>query len=994
MHCDESTTPSSSGQNASLLHFDDSDRVAGRPVTDVKFKSFKGFKIHQRQGVPTTALGSVGRHTKISSDDTGKLHLTKKLYKAPNAKRRTLLTQVTSPTRSFIFDPFNLPECVDNLPDTVDLGILNHVARERTATTCTICKSRPARYWCHNCLTLDLYCKECLLSSHASQPLHNVKEWQGSYWARTSLKEVGLVIQLSHPSGMPCVLPKTPYGDDFVIIDGNGIHSVTLRLCGCETAETSPQQLLRFRLFPASTDKPCTAATFSVLEEYHLLALESKVSAHHFYNSLVRRSDNTGLSNNDKDRYEQFMRIAREWRHLKTLKRAGRGHDVRGAAGTKEGECAILCPACPQPGKNLPDNWDKTPKEKEWLYGLFVAIDANFRLKRRAVSKDAVDPSLSGGWSYFVEEQRYKQYLSEHSNTRQEQSTCASHNAVNAADTKVSKGLSATGVGSICCAQHEMKLPGGVGDLQKGERYVNMDYLFFSVLKDTPLKCLNISYDIMCQWSRHLWSRMETMPTSMHFRYEDRKINLFIPKFHLPAHIAKCQWKFSFNFEMGPGHRRDTLDDLIGDSNWKKFIRFGESLLSKLKEAVPERNEHQEDLREFESSLAQQYKEQLAKWKEDVEAWEADMSKPNPFEVRSHFISQASVRLSLAQCDALRIAESSEPPIHPDVSPSVLISTGIDLEDQQRRLRFDMEKLGPHASDHQKRKIVERSNTLIRRMEAWAGIQMLYIPRVASLRSKMVDSDCNNSHLFELWLPSALPILTPCDAGLLEIEWPLRMGQAHDALEELRQALHTCSYMLRFKDRFLRGQGANTRARNSLKIVDAKVDSSAVKYHTAHAALMALSKRLGKTGWDKNLQVLEKDDIRPMTAGTDDRASEGRRRLSWIWLVRGYNEDTTGDNEEQEVQDAIRVEWCKARARAHRWTEEVVLLVEEQRRVLEFLRWQESWWLIKEAEVDTSDLSLKEGLSAYALRQAALKHDLRIHFTRMWQDTQRWDDLQ
>ncbi|KAF8449520.1 hypothetical protein L210DRAFT_3641113 [Boletus edulis BED1] len=907
MHCDESTTPSSSGQNASLLHFDDSDRVAGRPVTDVKFKSFKGFKIHQRQGVPTTALRSVGRHTKISSDDTGKLHLTKKLYKAPNAKRRTLLTQVTSPTRSFVFDPFNLPECVDNLPDTVDLGILNHVARKRTATdypilgwikqdredflweliclegrggiqTCTICNSRPARYRCHNCLTLDLYCKECLLSSHASQPLHNVKEWQGSYWAQTSLKEVGLVIQLGHPSGMPCVLPKTHYGDDFVIIDGNGIHSVALRLCGCETTETSPQQLLCFRLFPASMDKPRTTATFSVLEEYHLLALESKISAHHFYNSL--------------DRYEQFMQIA---------------------PGTKEEECAVLCPACPQPGKNLPDNWDKTPKEKEWLYGLFVAINANFWLKRRAVSKDAVDPSLSGGWSYFVEEQRYKQYLSEHSNTWQEQSTCASHNAVNAADTKVSKGLSATGVGSICCARHEMKLPGGVGDLQKGERYVNMDYLFFSVLKDTPLKCLNIS-------------------------------------------------------------------------NWKKFIRFGESLLSKLKEAVPERNEHQEDLREFESSLVQQYKEQLVKWKEDVEAWEADMSKPNPFEVRSHFISQAS----------------SVPTVEWNVFPGLhtTIKCALTLEllshlfkamlvpiwakrNKQRRLRFNMKKLGPHASDHQKRKIVERSNTLIRRMEAWAGIQMLYIPRVASLRSKVLQDEektlqdgenTRNSHLFELWLPSALSILTPCDAGLLEIEWPLRMGQAHDALKELHQALRTRSYMLQFKDRFLR-------------------DSSAVKYRTARAALMALSKRLGKTGWDKNLRVLEKDDIRPMTAGTDDRASEGRRRLSWIWLVCGYNEDTTGDNEEQEVQDAIHVEWCKARARAHRWTEEVVLLVEEQRRVLEFLRWQESWWLIKEAEVDTSDLSLKEGLSAYALRQAALKHDLRIHFTRMWQDTQRYIEL-
>ena len=31
-----------------------------------------------------------------------------------------------------------------------------------------------------------------------------------------------------------------------------------------------------------------------------------------------------------------------------------------------------------------------------------------------------------------------------------------------------------------------------------------------------------------------------------------------------------------------------------------------------------------------------QYKEQLTKWKEDVEAWEADMSKLNPFEIKTN----------------------------------------------------------------------------------------------------------------------------------------------------------------------------------------------------------------------------------------------------------------------------------------------------------------------------------------------------------------------
>jgi hypothetical protein len=47
------------------------------------------------------------------------------------------------------------------------------------------------------------------------------------------------------------------------------------------------------------------------------------------------------------------------------LKRRGRGHDVTGAAGTQEGELALLCPACPQPGKNLPPDWeDASPEEK------------------------------------------------------------------------------------------------------------------------------------------------------------------------------------------------------------------------------------------------------------------------------------------------------------------------------------------------------------------------------------------------------------------------------------------------------------------------------------------------------------------------------------------------------------------------------------------------------------------------------------------------------
>ena len=69
-----------------------------------------------------------------------------------------------------------------------------------------------------------------------------------------------------------------------------------------------------------------------------------------------------------QDHYEQFLRIVREWRHLKMLKQSGQGHDPASVQRTQEGECCVLCPTCPQLGKNLPDNWDKVSKDKQYVF--------------------------------------------------------------------------------------------------------------------------------------------------------------------------------------------------------------------------------------------------------------------------------------------------------------------------------------------------------------------------------------------------------------------------------------------------------------------------------------------------------------------------------------------------------------------------------------------------------------------------------------------------
>lgn len=129
-----------------------------------------------------------------------------------------------------------------------------------------------------------------------------------------------------------------------------------------------------------------------------------------------------------KNRYRESFRAFREWRHLKLLKRHGRGHVQNGIATTLAGSCAVECPACPQPGRNLPEGWRdclpelwyvlvlKMPQTImthtllfRFLYVLMLSLDANFRLKSK--ERGIKDVQLGSGFAYLVEEGRFKTHL-------------------------------------------------------------------------------------------------------------------------------------------------------------------------------------------------------------------------------------------------------------------------------------------------------------------------------------------------------------------------------------------------------------------------------------------------------------------------------------------------------------------------------------------------------------------------------------------------------
>ena len=58
--------------------------------------------------------------------------------------------------------------------------------------------------------------------------------------------------------------------------------------------------------------------------------------------------------------------MIREWRHLKMLKRSGYGH-LKDEAEAPNHSCALLCPACPHPGINLPSNWEDAPEGERYV---------------------------------------------------------------------------------------------------------------------------------------------------------------------------------------------------------------------------------------------------------------------------------------------------------------------------------------------------------------------------------------------------------------------------------------------------------------------------------------------------------------------------------------------------------------------------------------------------------------------------------------------------
>lgn len=194
----------------------------------------------------------------------------------------------------------------------------------------------------------------------------------------------------------------------------------------------------------------------------------------------------------------------------------------------------------------------------------------------------------------------------------------------------------------------------------------------------------------------------------------------------------------------------------------------------------------------------------------------------------------------------------------------------------------------------------EKRTILQRRITKWCQIQSFYMPGVGDLRGRYDVSEGEVSHPENLllYLPSGCRAEYHLSEALVDMEKRLRLAQAEDTLAELRRLLRVKLGLWDYKFSQLGpSQRANTRARSIISRFEDKIGRCAERYRAARLALT----KLDATGsWSQRFLELKPEHVKSPGRGNDDE-SEGRREISWIWMMKVDGGEVNASVSEEEI---------------------------------------------------------------------------------------------
>ncbi|KAH9017834.1 hypothetical protein EDB85DRAFT_1874207 [Lactarius pseudohatsudake] len=844
---------------------------------------------------------------------------------------------------------------------------------------CSTCR-KYADIKCPDCIGANLFCKDCCTEAHSRSPFHRPLRWSGAHYTPVTLQSLGFALFLGHDGG-PCPLtvenpellkdivqlptprdtpqPEGPHtapapsdslydvpdmpmdssdsnmnrkrtadsGNPILtVVDRGGIFEIEMVFCVCSHMDDQDEQLLQCGMFPATFKNIQTIFTFSVLDDFLKDNLECKTTAQQYYSKLQSMTSKM-FPNLVPNLYRQLLRASRQWRDLRNRMEQGLGHQPEGDA--PDGCMAIFCPACPQPGINLPKDW-KTAYEPYVLIRTFI-MDGNFsaeHMKHRSGEKDV---SLSAGMAFMANPDAYKAHLRSGKELAQP-GTCNTYRAIEQANSSRAH-LDITGIGATACC-HGFFVPTSVVDFQKGEKQVNMDYSICKALSyntdDIPVAL--VMYDIMCQYRVHFQERVEaspelSLPSSMELR-------MGIGLFHIHGHQDSCLPRFSPSYIPGAKqvdgeiietlwaplnnisrslrgmslyHRQEVLDAHMNHSNWKKLVRMVPTLIKRWKRLEPGLDASAKAYK----ALSDHFKHKTRQWlMDDMAAQEGRQDNPSSMDIYDTIKRKAPSRAFIQE--QLIAEESGDNSIR---GQTAWISSGFKIQEMQLAIRYKLRIAGSQITSEDSQ-IFEnkriRLQKLIDMFEHQADGFLLHhepmddtplpslrtyaeydhvddvddsgIPAPILNRSDTSQETGSNAEEIPIILPSTLGWEWCIRHGAKSLaikEAKLRYAQATDAVHKIRLALGFKSALFRTQVRPARSQQTKTRAWTAVESVETMVHEHARTYSMARDAFLKIKQAYKDL---PELPSLKQTDLCVNTAILGStQVGQRNKQLSWVW---------------------------------------------------------------------------------------------------------------
>ncbi|KAI6027874.1 hypothetical protein BKA83DRAFT_4123754 [Pisolithus microcarpus] len=938
------------------------------------------------------------------------------------------------------------------LPQKEDfLHILLELEAPPVPRICKICR-KDGVYRCPDCMHQPLLCTNCCHTRHEAHPFHRIQQWTGDFFEDCALHMTGLQLHLGH-GGAPCPsassnepppfseksrhatagkggdqakgdtqdtravddgewedvdnIPlhlRPPVGAKYLtIINVTGVHFVLVRACQCPNAASYHMQLFRAKLCPSTFEKPSTAFTFSVLDDFLRDNVECGTSGMNYYSKLRRVTSNV-FPHLVVDRYRELLRVARQWRLLKLLKWNG-FQDNKNCS--KDGDLALFCAACPQPGINQLEVHKDGSDGWEFQGGTHA---------RKAAGRSSVVDGWTRRWVSSLA------YDSEFESRERNPPATITRRSVR----QVQAAVSVVWSNYI----HSWQL-----------RQLNMDYSLAHALSYNMTGINNVLcfYDINCAYMKNLQRRVDSSDF-LHIQ-PAMKITAGIGMWHVHGHKKECYARYSLLFIKGSGwvdgeiietlwstlnvvsastrgmtspHRQELLDFQMNDSNFMKMIRMADSLSRKLKTARASVVLAREAFDRFNKAITPI---QRTNWRKQEESALLrrihDPSVMDVFEIQLKKGIASSKAPTVHAVELQLLEKSTQQGIHHGAASWIrrglaveeaAIILNINRKDgrhnQSELTRLAIARRADKLAAERSRFIaegriylriddeMERSDESDGRTDHMAGKDTLDDEEILSNdgdQNSAADEECGREPFDDptsscLTLPSMFGI-DHCKANkfhrLAQMELELRIGQANDALHGLRLALADKAVIFRGAVRPATNYSMRTRAWQMIHSIDSSIKQCAAIYRRCRVAIFALG-----AGSDilERYQELEKSHLSATAAAFTQGAHEHRgSQLPWFWTI-DIPKDT---NSKSWLSEFYRIHWLRAKAAQDRWEEEEELVTSKFQWVTNYFQYRARRW--NETYMDNKSAG-NHGAACYAARQKAVYDRLAEQGELIWQE--------